>query len=369
MHYFVPDRPSPLPQDSQQQQYEGQQGMSRTLQMALQESREIVPSSSGSTASGSAQGGRTVEDVPQSALFPDGSRNFADEPREITAETKLSDLTDAQILQLTQELREEEIVKRPLISPVEPLSHLEEEYLHGSTTVVHKLQWLERQGWRGIRRTRGDGDCFYRSLAFSYVERLLLAPDPALAVAMSLSTLQDGRHLLDEAGFQELVYEDFYDVLVSLISAVVSPPAPGAPLLSGPQLLTAFQDAETSNSIVVYLRLLTSAYIRANEGDFLPYLFSPDTGDLLDVREFCEREVEASGKEADHVQEMALAKALRIKVRIAYIDSNPSGRGAEEGKVDFVTFESEGSADNGIHEIALLYRPGHFDVLETRDRE
>ncbi|KZO92500.1 cysteine proteinase, partial [Calocera viscosa TUFC12733] len=256
------------------------------------------------------------------------------------------------------------IASQPLISPVEPLSHLEQEYLGGSTTVVHKLQWLERQGWRGIRRTRGDGDCFYRSLAFSYVERLLLAPDPALAVAMSLSTLQDSRHLLDDAGFQELVYEDFYDVLASLINGIVSPLSPTSSLLSGSQLLAAFQDAETSNSIVVYLRLLTSAYIRAHEEDFLPYLFSPDTGDLLDVREFCEREVEASGKEADHVQEMALAKALRIKVRIAYLDSSTHGEG---GKVDFVEFESEG--ENGMHEIALLYRPGHFDVLETRDAE
>ncbi|EJT97187.1 cysteine proteinase [Dacryopinax primogenitus] len=371
MHYFAPQQ-SVATGDETHRSSSGE-GMSRTLQLALQESREITPMGIAGEEGG-------TDRVPQSALFPDGTKNFDEDEEEIQVEgeltdvdginpeMKLSDLTDAQIIRLTQDLQEEESARRPLISPIEPLSELAEEYATGSRTVVDKLSYLERIGWRGVRRTRGDGDCFYRSLAFSYVERLLLAPDPALAVAMSLSTLQETRHLLDEAGFQQLVYEDFYDVLVRLISSIISPPGPYEPLLSSPGLLAAFQDAETSNSIVVYLRLLTSGYIRAHEEEFLPYLFSPDTGDLLDTRDFCEREVEASGKEADHVQEMALARALNLCVRIAYLDNSLGGQGAE-GKVDFVTFESEQEGGNGMHEIALLYRPGHFDILETRDTE
>lgn len=53
-----------------------------------------------------------------------------------------------------------------------------------------------------------------------------------------------------------------------------------------------------SNSIVVYLRLLTSAQIRSDPENFAPFLFHPELGEPMDTREFCENFVEAVGKEA-----------------------------------------------------------------------
>lgn len=53
-----------------------------------------------------------------------------------------------------------------------------------------------------------------------------------------------------------------------------------------------------SNSVVVYLRLLTSAQIRADPDAYAPFLFHPDIGEPMEPREFCEAFVEAVGKEA-----------------------------------------------------------------------
>ena len=53
-----------------------------------------------------------------------------------------------------------------------------------------------------------------------------------------------------------------------------------------------------SNSIVVFFRLLTSAWIRLNEDDFAAFLFDPESTGPLSVRQFCESQVEATGKEA-----------------------------------------------------------------------
>lgn len=53
-----------------------------------------------------------------------------------------------------------------------------------------------------------------------------------------------------------------------------------------------------SNSIVVFLRLLTSATIRMDEDNYSPFLFHPEIGEQMAVREFCENFVEACGKEA-----------------------------------------------------------------------
>lgn len=52
-----------------------------------------------------------------------------------------------------------------------------------------------------------------------------------------------------------------------------------------------------SNSIVVYLRLLTSAEIKTNP-DYAAFLFHPETGEQMDPELFCNNFVEAVGKEA-----------------------------------------------------------------------
>ena len=49
--------------------------------------------------------------------------------------------------------------------------------------------------------------------------------------------------MLEEAGFQKLVFEDFYDVLLSLIHQILVP-EPGGTTLTSETLLEAFQSPE-----------------------------------------------------------------------------------------------------------------------------
>lgn len=112
-----------------------------------------------------------------------------------------------------------------------------------------------------------------------------------------------------------------------------------------------------SNSIVVFLRLLASAYIRLNADDFIPFLFDPETGEMIDVRRFCEAQVEATSKEADHPQVLALSRALGVSIDVAYVDGTGVGSGSDsDGKVDFVKFEEGGVGEKGVVPITLLYR-------------
>jgi ubiquitin thioesterase protein OTUB1 len=50
----------------------------------------------------------------------------------------------------------------PLIATIAPIRALREEYEAGSRAFVLQIDYLQAQGFHGIRRTRGDGDCFYR---------------------------------------------------------------------------------------------------------------------------------------------------------------------------------------------------------------
>ena len=54
---------------------------------------------------------------------------------------------------------------------------------------------------------------------------------------------------------------------------------------------------------------------------------------------------------SDHVQISALSRALRINVKVAYLD----GRGDAE-KVDFVELQNVEEGYNGMRDVVLLYR-------------
>lgn len=81
------------------------------------------------------------------------------------------------------------------------------------------------------------------ALGFAWIERLLNSWNQTVDVAKAVSLLDQSLLILKAAGFQELVYEDFYDVLTSIIRQIVVP-EPGGSTLTSPILLEAFQDAE-----------------------------------------------------------------------------------------------------------------------------
>ncbi len=54
---------------------------------------------------------------------------------------------------------------RPPIAELAPLSALRAEYEKGSGYFLKQIDFLKAQGYEGIRRSRGDGDCFYRCLS------------------------------------------------------------------------------------------------------------------------------------------------------------------------------------------------------------
>ena len=91
------------------------------------------------------------------------------------------------------------------------------------------------------------------------------------------------------------------------------------------------------------------------------------------MEEFCLQEVEAFGKDADHVQIMALCSVLRANVKIIYLqgstrssnltrdtDALNLAEAIEPQPCNITPFEIDGAL---IELSPLLYRPGHFDLL------
>ena len=101
------------------------------------------------------------------------------------------------------------------------------------------------------------------------------------------------------------------------------------------------------------LRLITSSYIRTHVELFSPFLLSPTTFLPLTTDDFCRQEVEPCGKEADHAQIMALAEALSIGVRVAYLDQSELKEGSGD-VINWVEFGEDTKEE--ARPLTLLYR-------------
>jgi len=124
--------------------------------------------------------------------------------------------------------------------------------------------------------------------------------------------------------------------------------------------MTYYRDDVCSNTVVMLLRLITSAEIQQREAHFMPFVLGQYE---LDVSDFCRRFVEPMQEESDHIHAQALADAVGVPIRIAHIDSNLHSGG--ESEVSFVDMQPEGVSpqQSGPARVHLLYRPGHYDIL------
>ena len=135
-------------------------------------------------------------------------------------------------------------------------------------------------------------------------------------------------------------------------------------------LLAAATDAEAAGASLMWLRLLTSAYMRANAETFEPVCAT----EARSFGDYLAKEVETPGVEAEEMQVRALTEALQVRTRIEYLNGAGMAWSDRCGVHGFVTCGPEAAAGAGggapaMLVACLLYRPGHYDVLVPRSWE
>lgn len=179
--------------------------------------------------------------------------------------------------------------------------------------------------------------------------------------------MKNSQDLLLQAGFQAMVIEDFYDTFLTQLLSF----SPSNSNTTLEKLLNIFQTPEESNSIVVYLRFLTSAYLKLHCDDYLPFILADpslenctagSSSGMMD--HFCNFQVEAMGRESDEIHIMVLAKVLKVKVRVVYLDGRGGMSHEGSSKVNSLDYNNDNEEEILVKEpIVLLYRPGHYDML------
>ncbi|KAF8183786.1 peptidase C65 Otubain-domain-containing protein [Mycena galopus ATCC 62051] len=269
-------------------------------------------------------------------------------PREITEDTPLSSLSPQEIAALTEKMLNNPETRSKLIAEITPISELRAEYLDGSQSVVAQLDWLAMHGYTQFRRAARDGNCFYRSVAFSYLDRLLHAPDIPATVARFQEVLATKELGMTKA-FQDDIHQEFSEQLHTLMKLI----ADFGIALTTEDLLDRL--LEVSDYVSYYFRLLASAEIRNNPAPYRDFIFDQEIG------AFCQTQVEAVESEADHIPMMALCNALRITLKLATLSSHVQGS-VQEADV-FTVISPDDAMDKDLPPILLLFRPGHYDIL------
>ena len=137
------------------------------------------------------------------------------------------------------------------------------EFVDGNEVFLGKLRLLGAS-YVNARRVRRDGNCFFRSFIFSYVETLLTTRNFAERDRMKAQLLSCKEKMM-RAGFQELVFEDALGILQERIDQI------GRDLTLTEWELVMSED-HVSSYIIMFLRLLTSAEIQLRRDMFEPYI-------------------------------------------------------------------------------------------------
>lgn len=269
---------------------------------------------------------------------------------------------DDEVMQQQSAIRAEEAAKIPYVGDKEPLSSLAAEFQSGSSILQDKIKLIGEQ-YVALRRTRGDGNCFFRSFMFSYLEHILETQDKT-EVDRILVNIDQCKKTLQGLGYADFTFEDFFSIFIEQLESVMQGTETS---ISHEELLERSRDQNVSDYVVMFFRFVTSGEIRRRSDFFEPFITGLTNSS---VDQFCKALVEPMGEESDHVHITALSDALGVPVRVVYLDRSS----CEAGPVtvnhhDFIpsadtvaTTAAERSAPPKPL-VTLLYRPGHYDIL------
>lgn len=251
----------------------------------------------------------------------------------------------------------EEAHKIPFVGDKEPISALAAEYESGSPILLEKIKLIDQQ-YSAIRRTRGDGNCFFRSFMFSYLEHILETQDKAEVERIKIN-VEECRKTLQSLGYADFTFEDFFALFLEQLESVIQGEDTS---MSHDELVQRSRDQSISDYVVMFFRFVTSGEIRKRSEFFEPFILGLTNAT---VDQFCKSSVEPMGEESDHVHIIALSDTLGVPIRVVYLDRSSCETGVVS--INHHDFIPVGASAGTKPYITLLYRPGHYDVLYPKE--
>lgn len=239
-----------------------------------------------------------------------------------------------------------------------PCENITNEYAKADPIYVEKTLALP-QTYSHYRPVRGDGNCGWRAIGFSYFEKLAELGDQAKMQA-EFARLTAYNQLLETVGNFDY-WEDFADPAMELLTELAALATDTTASLS--LVFERWNDEDVTNAIIYYLRLLASTYLKQHAEQYDPFV--PTGGGVLG---YCDMVIQPVNREIEHLGIVALSnvllKPIGVVLEIAYLDRS------EGSTVNHHRPAEDGTGQGTVMEEAvvyLLYRPDHYDILYRRE--
>lgn len=266
----------------------------------------------------------------------------------MSAEQQERETQDQQTVQQMEELRKE-AENLPGVGSKITMAEFCKEFEAGSV-FEKKLKDLEtNKTFKMIRRTRRDGNCFYRSFLFGLFKALGGCSKKVNSKIME--KLNSALKYTEDAGYEKFAVEDMHEETIDQAKKITATDDSTQQAANIKAIESQFLE-DDMNYPICFLRCLTSSYLKTNRALYEAFLELHPTIDV-----FCTQEVDPMWKEADQLQIQALTAYFGVKCSIFYLDQS-SGEVCNEHKV------CESGDIDAEYTINLLYRPGHYEVLE-----
>jgi len=231
----------------------------------------------------------------------------------------------------------------PLVSAKVPVEELKQQYACSPGFLPKVDNLIKVEGYQAFRRTRPDGNCFYRAYLYGILEQLPGQKERQMFLADRAKKALD---FCTAAGYERVAIEDFWEEFCSCVERLA---ADGASAATVDEVLQ-----ECDGYLVCWARVLTSAFLKRHEEQYAAFLSSHSS-----IRQFCAQEVDPMNTEADHLQIIALSSYFGVPASVVYLDQSEGDNATAH---NFAGDGGEGPCA-AFGPVALLYRPGHYDLI------
>ncbi|KAH6868938.1 peptidase C65 Otubain-domain-containing protein [Thelonectria olida] len=228
------------------------------------------------------------------------------------------------------------------------------EYAKADPVYVDKTIALP-QTYSHYRLIRGDGNCGWRAIGFSYFEKLIESGDQAKVEGEVVRLFGMNQMLSTVGGY--MYFEDWADEMIGLLREVAQ--NMNDPPLAHMVVQERWNDHGVTGGIIYYLRLLAATYLKGNAAAYEPFLT-----DVGGIQGYCSQSIELVDREIEYLGIVVLVnvllKPVNFVLEIAYLDRSP---GSQVNQYRFPEEANGQDLANIGPIIYLLYHPGHYDIL------
>jgi ubiquitin thioesterase protein OTUB1 len=264
----------------------------------------------------------------------------------------LTELSLGALMAKQEEYADAVAQRSAMVSDPEAVKKLRKEYSDRDKTVLGRLEHLSSR-YEAVRKTRPDGNSFYRAFAYAYLETVL---DDLEELLNAQDIIKRAREDLVCLGYQLFTFEIFYDVFYHVLKSIRHG-------ITRDDLFAFFNHPLVSDSIVAFLRLITAAHLKLDSEYYTSFYKWSKT----ELERFCAQEVEPMHVEAGDVQMTALSARFGVATRVEYIEPHEVTELTWGSPVHRVRV-SKDYLEGWEPRMYMLHRPGQFMVLYPTGR-